>query len=57
MLPASSEAALSRAERWCSQPRAQDFNMIFRMMTKVCLPCVTYCFRLDMSVSHYSASL
>lgn len=43
MLPASSEAALSGAERSCSQPRAQDFNMIFRMMTKVCLPCVTYC--------------
>ncbi len=30
---------LSGFEQRCSEPTAQEFNMIFWMMTKVCLPC------------------
>lgn len=55
MLPAYSEAALSGAERRCSQPRAQDFNVIFHMMTKVCLPCVTYCVKDTVYLFHITA--
>lgn len=55
ILSASSAVALSGAEQRCSRPRAPEFNVIFRLMTKVCLPCVTYCVKDTVYLFHITA--
>lgn len=55
ILSVSSVAALSGAEQRCSQPRAPEFNVIFRMMTKVCPACVTYCVKDTVYLFHITA--